>query len=344
MPMISGEAPFMRLLGVTRCARGLGDFYLSACDRSRDVQVKHFLECEPDITVISTSPIRVSKFNNVRRQLSNEKRRDVAKATAKLLGSTMDIGSIDTEDSTPSKKIKISPVMFSPATDAEFVHLGLIRHVRGSGKECECSSSEHVQGILAPQLPSPSRKRVLTPQKPTTTTKNGDLVQRLREFSTVADVLNAPSKPIPSTPPIKGADQEKTKKKKQYVNMNEARARLLKYGQMRPQPVKNCWTLKRVNEDDDSVCEDSFLIVASDGLYDILKPKDIQKIVSETIRKNQNNPNQLNEAAAALVRRARGEAVKTEIGTHWPHPPAGSHDDVSAFVIRLPPPVLPTQA
>ena len=108
--------------------------------------------------------------------------------------------------------------------------------------------------------------------------------------------------------------------------------------------VKNCWILKQVNEDEKGDASDAFLILASDGLYDVLKPDEIQKIVCETIRKNSMNPNQLNESAKALITRARGTAVHTELGAHWPYPPMASHDDVSVFVIRLPPPVLPHQA
>ncbi len=168
MPMISGEAPFMRLLGITRCARGLGDFYLSACDRSRDVKIKPFLKCEPDITVISTNPIRISKFSNVRRQLSNEKRRDVATATAKLLGSVMDIGGGGFEGEKEEDEENVVPIVFSNATDSEFETLGL----KKSGKEGE--------GIRAPiLLPSPKKKE-----------KSENLVQRFREFSTTKDVLN----------------------------------------------------------------------------------------------------------------------------------------------------------
>ena len=169
MPMISGEAPFMRLLGITRCARGLGDFYLSACDRSRDVKIKPFLKCEPDITVISTNPIRVSKFSNVRRQLSNEKRRDVATVTAKLLGSVMDIGGGGVfEGEKEEDEEDVVPIVFSNATDSEFETLGL----KKSGKEGE--------GIRAPIILSSPKKKE----------KSENLVQRFREFSTTKDVLN----------------------------------------------------------------------------------------------------------------------------------------------------------
>ena len=107
---------------------------------------------------------------------------------------------------------------------------------------------------------------------------------------------------------------------------------------------KSCWILKKVNEDEEGKPPDAFLIVASDGLYDVLKPDEIQKIVCDTVHEHAMNPNQLNEAAKALISRARGKAVQTEIGTHWPRPPTASHDDISVFVIRLPPPVLPPQA
>ena len=173
MPMISGEAPFMRLLGITRCARGLGDFYLSACDRSRDVKIKPFLKCEPDITVISTNPIRVSKFSNVRRQLSNEKRRDVATATAKLLGSVMDIGGGGVfEGEKEEDEENVVPIVFSNATDSEFETLGL----KKSGKKGE--------GIRAPILLSSPKKKKSREEK------SENLVQRFREFSTTKDVLN----------------------------------------------------------------------------------------------------------------------------------------------------------
>lgn len=207
MPMISGEAPFMRLLGITRCARGLGDFYLSACDRSRDVKVKHFLECEPDITVISTNPIRVSKFSNVQRQLSNERRRDVATTTAKLLGITMDIGSLEEEEEEPKKEQHVS-ISFSPAKKTEYENLGLFQDA----------------DICAPILPSLKKKKIEE-----NSLKDTNLVQRFREFSTTKDVLKqVPSRDtMPRTPPIM-LDQKKAKEKER-PDLSEPRQRLLTY-------------------------------------------------------------------------------------------------------------------
>ena len=99
------------------------------------------------------------------------KRRDVATATAKLLGSVMDIGGGGVfEGEKEEDEENVVPIVFSNATDSEFETLGL----KKSGKKGE--------GIRAPiLLPSPKKKKE---------EKSENLVQRFREFSTTKDVLN----------------------------------------------------------------------------------------------------------------------------------------------------------
>mgnify|MGYP001323974620 FL=1 len=161
--------------------------------------------------MISTNPIRVSKFSNVRRQLSNEKRRDVATATAKLLGSVMDIGGF--EEGKEEDEEKDVPIMFSNATDSDFEYLGL----KKSGGE-----KEDVDSIRVPiLLPSPKKKKSREEKM------SENLVQRFREFSTTKDVLNVPSRDtIPRIPPI---EKQQKRKEKEHPDLIDPRQRLLAY-------------------------------------------------------------------------------------------------------------------
>ena len=78
---------------------------------------------------------------------------------------------------------------------------------------------------------------------------------------------------------------------------------------------------------------EDFVVLATDGLWDVLTPQAAVELVRETVRSNASAPDVLTLAAEALVYRVRR---RCENGNGWAAVPEGSKDDVSVFVVRMP--------
>uniref|UniRef100_A0A8C4WHA8 Protein phosphatase, Mg2+/Mn2+ dependent 1M n=1 Tax=Gopherus evgoodei TaxID=1825980 RepID=A0A8C4WHA8_9SAUR len=82
-----------------------------------------------------------------------------------------------------------------------------------------------------------------------------------------------------------------------------------------------------------NIKEDDVLVLATDGLWDILSNEDVAQIVRSFLKENRTDPYRFSELARCLVHTARGK----KNGHQWildDNSPA-SYDDISVFLIPL---------
>ncbi|XP_007442902.1 protein phosphatase 1M, partial [Python bivittatus] len=83
----------------------------------------------------------------------------------------------------------------------------------------------------------------------------------------------------------------------------------------------------------ENINEDDILIMATDGLWDVMSNEDVAQIVRNFLQNNKTDPHRFSELAKFLVQKARGK----EDGYYWimdSKDPA-SYDDISVFAIPL---------
>nr|XP_020659527.1 protein phosphatase 1M isoform X1 [Pogona vitticeps] len=83
----------------------------------------------------------------------------------------------------------------------------------------------------------------------------------------------------------------------------------------------------------ENIKEDDVLIMATDGLWDVMSNEDVTQVVRDFLHDNTTDPHRFVELAKCLVRKARGK----KDGYYWTmdnNIPA-SYDDISVFVIPL---------